>query len=87
MNDQESRAIYSSLANAFDDRTVIANAFNYWQQNRADGELDVVQVVEQLNAYLGLGTAEKKALMIGLYNNIKKGLMSFLAYPHFCLRV
>lgn len=63
----EQKIVYAGLTRMTKDRVVIQNAFQYWQTNLSSNEFDVVDVTAKLVSYLGLGSNEKKVLMIGMH--------------------
>jgi len=61
------RVIYAGLARMTADRSVIKSAFAYWHKNFQADRLNIVDVVTELVAYLGLSSLEKKTLMVALH--------------------
>jgi len=68
MSDQLSeRIVYAGLRRMTDNRSLIRDAYSYWQKQLSNEEFDVIKVVSELVTYLDLSDQEKKTLMIALH--------------------
>lgn len=66
-NTLNQRIVYSGLRRMTTDRNTIQSAYNHWQTTLGGKPFNVVEVVDAINAFLGLDTGERKRLMIALH--------------------
>lgn len=83
MSDLNSKVVFTALSRLTNDRSVIKQAFNHWQNEFAGKPLDVFAVVENLQGFLGLGTAEKKILMVSMHSATSKNESDLMSIPAF----
>jgi len=65
--DLNQRIVFAGLVRVSDDRTTLKDAFLHWNSSNSDSAIDIFEVVSMVDAYLGLGVAERKALMLGMH--------------------
>jgi len=72
------RIVYAGLMRMSNDRSTVKAAFDHWNKSNSETPVDIFEVVEQIDTYLGIGVPEKKALTLGLhtasselYNDLK----------------
>ena len=61
------RVVYAGLRRMTNDRRVVADGFQYWQDKLASQPFDIPGVVAQIESYLHLDTSEKKRFMIAMH--------------------
>lgn len=65
--EHKQKIVYVGLRRMTDDRNLIIDGFKYWMENHSSKTFDVEALVNNMVDYLGLGSGEKKALMIALH--------------------
>ncbi len=73
MSTYNDKVVYFALSRVTTDRELIKQAFLSWQTQFADSKLDVFAFVDHIESFLGLGTAEKKVLMMSMHSASAKG--------------
>ena len=68
----EQKIVYAGLSRMTEDRAVIKNAFDYWQENLSNNAFDIVEVTSHLVSFLGLNAGEKKVLMVAMHSASNK---------------
>lgn len=63
----EQRVVYAALKRMTTDRNLIKSAYEHWNTSLSNNPFDVFEIVGELNSYLGLGDAERKALMVAMH--------------------
>jgi len=81
----DQKIVYAGLSRMTDDRAVIQDAYQYWQQNLSNVPFDVVNVTAKLVAYLGLKSSEKKVLMISMHAASNKSEVELDPVPGYLL--
>ncbi len=71
-NELNQRVVYYGLRRMTSSRNEISAGFTRWYQQFGSQPLDVIEVVTDLVAHLGVGVAEKKALMLGMHSASSK---------------
>jgi len=79
----DQRIVYAGLSRMTQNRSVIQNAFQYWQANLSNQAFDVVAVTSAFEEYLGLDAKEKKVLMISLHAASNKSESELAPVPGF----
>ena len=68
MNLENGKIVYAALSRMSEDRDVIKRALSHWNEKLGHlARVNVIQSVELIEGYLGLGTAEKKVLMMSMH--------------------
>ena len=65
--DHKQRMIFVGLRRMTDDRNLIVDGFRHWMTSQSSDIFDIDSVVSDLVNYLGLGSAEKKSLILALH--------------------
>lgn len=85
MNQQNAKIVYAALTRLTEDRGVIKQAFDHWNSQHGDAELDVVGLTESIVTFLGLDTGEKKVLMVSLHSASSRGAGSLADVPSYLI--
>jgi len=83
MSDENNKIVYAALSRMSADREVIKQAYQSWQAAFAGKALDVFEVVDHIESFLGLDTAEKKVLMMSLHSAASGGGANLKDVPGF----
>jgi hypothetical protein len=83
MTEYDARVVFTSLQNTLNSREMVRDAFAFWRRKMANLEFDAVQITEQLDSYLGLGSAERKNLMVSLFANANRSLSELSEIPEY----
>jgi len=81
----QQRVVYAGLCRMSEDRDLIRSGFHHWSDTQSNKTFDVFDIVAGLVDYLGLGVAEKKALMIGLHAASNKLLDELAPVPPYIM--
>lgn len=87
MSKLNNQIVYTALTRMTADRAVIKEAFLHWQNHLGDIPLDVFEVVEHIESFLGLTTAEKKVLMVSMHSASAKSETDLANVPPFIINV
>lgn len=83
MNKIDGQMVYFGLSRLTDDRTVIREAYQYWQSQLSDQPFDVLDVASKLTDYIGSDSNGKKTLMIALHAANNKSESELDNVPNF----
>lgn len=64
----EQRVVYAGLSRMTEDRNIVKAGYQHWQETLASQPLDVFEVVADLTTFLGLGSTERKKLMVSMHS-------------------
>jgi len=82
-NSKYGQIVYFGLSRLTDDRTVIRDAYQYWQNQLASETFDIVAVADKLVEYIGSDSGGKKTLMIALHAANNKSVSELPDVPKF----
>lgn len=77
------RVVYAGLHRMTDDRQVIHRAYLFWLKKLSPRTFDIKEIVAYMVRYLGLGSTEKKALMVALHAASNRLLEDLPSVPDF----
>lgn len=83
MSDENNKIVYTALSRMSVDREVIKQAYQSWQTAFAGKPLEVFEVVDHIESFLGLDTGEKKVLMMSLHSAVSGGGANLKDVPGF----
>lgn len=79
------RVVYAGLSRMTEDRSTIQRGFQFWHNKLASRAFEVKEVVAYIDRYLGINTAEKKALFIAMQSASNKLPDQLAPVPAFIL--
>ena len=79
------RIVYAGLVRVCSDRSVLKSAFEDWSKSNSQTPVDIFETVSLIERYLGLGGAERKALMLSMHSASSKLYDDLKPVPSFVL--
>lgn len=81
------RVLYFGLRRMTNDTALIRSGFLFWREQLSSEPFDIDKVVMALIEYLGLGTSEKKSMMISMHSANNKLYEELPVVPEFLLKL
>lgn len=66
-NNYHQRVVFAGLSRMTEDRNLIVAGYQQWENNLSNNEFDIFEIVANLTKFLGLGSAERKKLMVAMH--------------------
>ena len=82
-NTMHGKIVYFGLSRLTDDRTVIRDAYQHWENHLATETFDVVNVADKLVEFIGSDSNGRKTLMIALHAANNKSASELSEVPGF----